>query len=240
VRLQVSADTELASLSVKLCDVSADGSSVLIGRGSLDLAYRDGVHAPARPEPLVPGEVYDVSVELDACAYEIPVGQTLRLSVAGTDWPNTIAPPAPVVLTVHGGELRLPLWADHHEPVPSYPPGAETSSEDPSDVSWTVTRDVLRRTTTCKVDHGSTYAVPRDGTATEHYSGEVTVDTRTFAQHASAGCTFALGWPGVDVRVTSTMRVDVTAAGYYVVVDADAYDANSPIWHRTWTEHVPR
>ena len=240
VRLQVSADTELASLSLKLCDLSPDGTSVLITRGSLDLAYREGVHAPAVPEPLVSGRVYDVSVDLDACAYEIPSGQTLRLSLAGADWPNTVAPPAPVTLTVHGGELRLPLWDDPGEPAPTYPPGAPASAEDPSEVSWTVTRDVLRRTTTCAVDHGSSYAVPHDGTATEHYAGEVTVDRRTFAQHAAAECTFALSWPGVDVRVTSTLRVDVTAAGYDVVVDADAHDADTPIWHRTWTEHVPR
>ena len=37
-------------------------------------------------------------------------GQRLRLSLAGTDWPNTVAPPGPATLTVHGGELELPVW----------------------------------------------------------------------------------------------------------------------------------
>ncbi len=54
-RLQVCADAPLASLSVKLCDVFPDGASALVTRGSLDLTYRDGVHAPAEPSPLVPG-----------------------------------------------------------------------------------------------------------------------------------------------------------------------------------------
>ena len=96
MRLRVSADAPAASLSVKLCDVFEDGTSALVTRGSLDLAYRAGVHAATPPQPLVPGEVYDVELELDACAYAFAPGQLLRVSVAGTDWPNTIAPPAPV------------------------------------------------------------------------------------------------------------------------------------------------
>ena len=80
-RLRVSASAPAASLSVKLCDVFPDGTSALVSRGSLDLAFRSSVHG--QPEPLVPGEVYDVEVVLDACAYEWSAGQVLRVSVAG-------------------------------------------------------------------------------------------------------------------------------------------------------------
>jgi hypothetical protein len=72
----------------------------------------------------------------------------------------------------------------------------------------------------------------------------VTVDRRTFAQHAAAECGYRLTWPGFeageDVRVTSTMRVDVTADGYDVAIEATAYDGERQVSHRTWTEHVPR
>lgn len=240
VRLRVSADAPAASLSVKLCDVFPDGTSALVTRGSLDLAYRDGVHAPVQPTPLVPGQVYDVEVVLDACAYELAPGQTLRLSVAGADWPNTVAPPAPVTLTVHDGSLALPLRESEDQEPPTFAPGSPSWSEDPADVSWTVTRDVLRRTTTCAVRHGAEYDVPHDGHASEQYAGEVVVDRRTFAQHAAADCTYRLTWPGVDIRITSTMRIDVTAAGYDVAIDADAYDDEELVSHRTWREHIPR
>ncbi len=239
VRLRISADAPAASLSVKLCDVFPDGTSALITRGSLDLAFRDGVHAPAVPSPLVPGEEYDVEVVLDACAYELDPGQVLRLSLAGADWPNTIAPPAPVTLTVHSGSLELPLRGAEGQP-PAFTPGEAASSDDPTDVSWTITRDVLRSTTTCAVRHGAEYDVPHDGHASEQYAGEVSVDRRTFAQHAYADCTYALSWPGVEIRISSTMRVDVTAAGYDVAIDADAYDDGRLVSHRTWTEHIPR
>jgi len=197
------------------------------------------VHAPSEPSPLTPGEVYDVVVDLDACAYEFAPGQTIRLSVAGSDWPNTVAPPAPVTLTVHGGSLDLPRY-DGTAWEPDFTPGADTSSEDPSGVSWTTTRDVLRGTTTCSVRHGSTYDVPYDGTATEEYAGDVVVDTVTFAQHATATCTYRLTWPDIDVRVTSSMRIDVGAEGYDVAIDVTAYDGDAQVSHREWSEHVPR
>jgi predicted acyl esterase len=240
VRLRLSADAPHASVSVKLCDVFPDGTSALITRGSLDLAYREGVHAPAVPSVLVPGQVYDVEVVLDACAYQLDAGQTLRLSVAGADWPNTVAPPAPVTLTVHEGSLVLPLRTTEDQAPPVFAPGSGSWSEDPTDVSWTVSRDVLRRRTTCAVRHGAEYDVPHGGHAIEQYAGEVVVDRRTFAQHAAAECTYRLTSPGVDVRVTSTMRVDVTAQGYDVAIVADAYEDEELVSHRTWTEHVPR
>ncbi|WP_426562551.1 CocE/NonD family hydrolase [Angustibacter sp. McL0619] len=240
IRLRVSADAPAASVSVKLCDVFDDGTSALVTRGSLDLTYRAGVHAATPPQPLVPGEPYDVELELDACAYEFSPGQLLRVSVAGTDWPNTLAPPAPVTLTVHSASLHLPLWHGSQLPVAEFAPGSEHSSEEADGISWTISRDVLKRTTTCAVEHGSDYEIPHGGTASEQYAGEVVVDRRTFAQHAFADCRFRLTWPGIDVRVTSTMRVDVGADGYTVAIDTKAYDGDELVSSRSWSESIPR
>jgi hypothetical protein len=240
VRLRVSASAPEASLAVKLCDVFPDGTSALVTRGSLDLAFRDGVHSPATRAPLVPGEEYDVDLLLDACAYAFSPGQRMRLSVAGADWPNTVAPPAPVTLTVIEGTLELPAWSGTDRPPPSFTAGEETSAEDPEDISWTETRDVLRGTTTCAVVHGAAYDVAHDGTAAEEYTGEVVVDRRTFAQHAAADCTYRLSWPGVDVRLSATMRVDVSAAGYDVDIGLTAYDGDEQVAQRRWSEKLPR
>ena len=106
-RARLWATEPAASISVKLCDVFPDGTSALVSRGSLDLAFRDSVHGP--PSPLVPGHEVEVEVVLDACAYEWTPGNTLRVSVAGADWPNTIAPPAPVTMTLRTASLTLPF-----------------------------------------------------------------------------------------------------------------------------------
>ena len=137
-------------------------------------------------------------LDLDACAYEPAPGQRLRLSVAGADWPNTVAPPAPVTLTVHEGALELPLWrgpGTHSRVV--HPRRRDQQRGPRRHLVDDPARRARRRRPPAAVRHGSTYEVPHDGTATERYAGEVTVDrTHLRPAGASAECSFVLGWPG--------------------------------------------
>jgi len=235
-RLRVSADAPAASLSVKLCDVFADGTSALVARGTVDLAFRDGVHGT--PSALVPGREYDVVVDLDACAYRWSPGQTLRVSVAGCDWPNTVAPPAPVTLTVHGGSLELPVLEGDH-PAPEFTDGAEHSSESAHGVAWEIRDDVLRRVTHARTHTVSDYATPYDGHAREDYRGEVSVDRRTFEQKAHCDTVLEVSWPGIAIQVRSLMDVTVGPEGVEVAIDAWAYQGAAEVSHRTWRETIP-
>ncbi len=241
VRLQVSADQPAAFVSVKLCDVFPDGTSALVSRGTLNLGCRHGFRSV---EPLVPGQRYDVEVELDACAYAFDPGQQMRVSVAGADWPNTAAPPRPVLLTIHGGELELPVWTGPSPyAAPVLAPGGE-SREDAAGATWVIERDVLAQTTSCVLDHGSTYAVPYDGTATEHYRGRVTVDRVTFEQTTTATTTFALHWPDVEVSTTATMNVQIGAEMLDVTIGLRAIEATetgqTTVATREWHETIRR
>ncbi|HEY3530960.1 MAG TPA: CocE/NonD family hydrolase [Nocardioides sp.] len=226
-----------ASISVKLCDVFPDGTSALVTRGSLDLAYRDGVHGA--PSPLVPGREVAVEVVLDACAYEWTPGNTLRVSVAGADWPNTVAPPAPVSMTLRTASLTLP-FLDGEFPVPAFGPGAEHSSETTEGVGWSIHHDVLSRTTSATTRSDSRYSTPYGGTAHELYLGEVSVNTRTFAQRAHATTVFELAWPGTEVTVRSTMTLDVTPTSYDVSIWTQAVLDSESISERAWRESIPR
>lgn len=242
LRMRVSADRPAAYVSAKLCDVYADGTSALVSRGSLDLAFRT---SRTTPTPLEPGQEYEVTIPLDACAYSFAPGQRMRLSVAGADWPNTAAPPQPVMITVHSGELVLPAWSGDspHEP-PVFKPGGQ-SGEDTAGVTWRIERDVLRRETSCVVDHGATYAVPHHGEATERYQGRVTVDTRTFEQRAEGEVGFRLGWPEATVETRSRLSVRIGATSYEVSVELEAAelsgtDDEEVIGRRRWHRTLPR
>ena len=236
VRLRISADRAAAYVSAKLCDVFPDGTSALITRGSLNLAYRDSRTAPT---PLEPGREYDVELELDACAYELAAGHRLRLSVAGADWPNTAAPPGPVTITVLAGELVLPVWSGDspHDP-PTLRPGGE-SGEEASGVVWRIERDVLRRETACVVDHGSSSQVP-DGEASEHYRGRVSVDTRTFEQRAESEATYAIRWPEATVSTRSTLDVRISADCYEATIALEAREGDNFFAARHWHRRFPR
>src|SRR5262249_16845824 len=143
-------------------------------------------------------------------------GNVLRLALAGADWPNVIAPPSPLTLTVHGGELVLPTYdpAASPYPTPTFAPGDETADEDPTAVTWRTSRDVLARVTGAFVEHGGEpYDTPH-GHAREHYVGEVTVHTQTFAQSARSDVTFFLHYDDdgsgapVDCVARSLLRVE--------------------------------
>jgi putative CocE/NonD family hydrolase len=240
-RLQISVDQPTAYVSLKLCDVFDDGTSALVSRGTLNLGCRDGFETN---EPLVPGQVYDVSVELEACAYAFDTGQRMRLSMAGADWPNTAAPPTPVTITVHGGELDLPVWnGPSPHAAPKLAPGG-ASAEDLAGITWTIERDVLAGTTSCVVDHGSTYEIPYNGTATEHYEGRVTVDKETFEQDTTATTTMTIRWPDVEVATVATMDVQISAEAVDVRIDLTAREATvegyTTVGTRRWEQSYPR
>jgi uncharacterized protein len=236
-RARLWATEPAASLSVKLCDVFPDGTSALVSRGTVDLAFREGAHGD--PSPLVPGREVEVELALDACAYQWTPGNTLRVSVAGADWPNTVAPPAPVTITLRTASLTLPLL-DGEFPEPTLGPGAEHSAETTDGVGWSIHSDVLSRTTSATTRSESRYDTPYRGSAHELYLGEVSVDTRTFAQKAHATTVFDLSWPGIDVTVRSTMTVDVTPTAYDVSIWTQAVLDSESIHERSWRETIPR
>lgn len=235
--LKVSVDAPVASLSVKLSDVYADGTSALVSRGTVDLAFRDDVHAAA--QPLTPGTVYDVDLDLDACAYAYDAGQVLRVSVAGSDWPNTIAPPAPVNLTVHEARLELPMLHGDF-PAPSFGAGAAASSENPEGAVWEIRHDVLSRRTTARTGSVSAYDTPYGGTAREDYQGSVWVERRSHEQGLHADTTFDLTWPGVVLQVRSVMDLAITVDGYEVSIEVLATRDGTEISRRSWTETIAR
>ena len=228
----------MAYCSVKLCDVFPDGTSALVTRGSLDLTHRDSHSAP---QPLVPGKEYEVEVVLDACAYGFDAGQLMRLSVSGADWPNTEAPPGPVRLTIHEGTLELPRWQG---PSPYAPPVLEardqTSEGNIEGIAWRVERDVLRRLTTCVVDHGSTYDIPHTGSATEHYSGSVSVQRQSFEQRAHAETTFTVRWPDATVTTHAVMDLVASEHAYDVEINLVAREEERIVGERQWSRRFPR
>jgi predicted acyl esterase len=237
-RLRVSVDAPAAYCSVKLCDVFPDGASALVTRGSLDLTHRNN---HSMPEGLVPGRQYDVEVVLDACAYRFEPGQQIRLSLSGADWPNTEAPPGPVALTIHSGVLELPRWRG---PSPYAPPVLtardKTSEGDIDGIDWRVERDVLRRVTRCVVDHGSTYDIPYGGSATEHYSGWVSVQRQSFEQQAHAETTLTIRWPEVTVATHAVMDLVTSSEAYDVEVTLVARDEGLVVGERHWNRRFPR
>ena len=249
VRLRISATAPVACVAVRLCDVAPDGTSTLVSRGFLNLTRRGGM---ATADPLVPGERYDVTVEIDAIAWRWTPGHVLRLAMAGADWPNVIAPPTPSTLEVHGGELVLPTYdpAGSPYPTPSFAPGDQTVDEDPDSVTWRTTRDVLARVTAAFVEHGGEPYDGPYGRAGEHYVGEVTVQTQTFAQSARSDVTFTLQYDDdasgapVDCVARSLLSIEADETDLDVTIELTCTESGPSgqrvVGNRRWHRRFAR
>jgi predicted acyl esterase len=249
VRLRLRPDAAAAAVSAKLSLVGAAGRpSMLVDRGLLNLAYRAGDHTA--PEPCVPGEWLDVDVELEATAFET-AGETLRLALAGADWPNTLSLPGGwSAVDLAASELVLPVSAGTPHPAPDLPPpppepadGADAvdAVDDAEHVEWRRGEDVLARTAWAEVDHGSSYGGHLGARCREHYTGRVEIDAGTGVQRATGATRFEIGWPG-GIAATAEARLDVTvdAETIEVTVELDVGEGAEPFGSRGWHERLPR
>ncbi len=236
VKLTVTSDQPIAYVSVKLNDVWPDGTSAMVTRGLLNLSHR--VDPPA---PLVPGQPYDIEVEMEATSWVFPAGHSVRLSVAGTDWPNTWVPPRPVTLTVESLQMQLPVLPAGGAGTPKFAAVDAPAPPEVNDLTWSVGHDVLSRVTHVATRYGGTYDVRHGGRMTDHYEGLATMPlTDPMLASASGTVRFAIVWPEVSVTVESRLRVDSNADEYRVDIELDAYESDELVAERRWSHRFPR
>jgi uncharacterized protein len=243
--VRVGASAPVAFLSAKLCDVFPDGTSTLVARGFLNLTQR---RSRTEPEPMRPGITETVELELDATSWVFPAGHRLRLSLAGSDWPNLVPPPGPVTLTVErdGSALTLPvLEGSSPSPPPSLPPPrppAETGAgDDDPPVVWRVVRDVLGHRTEAEIDHGGRTELPDGAVLTEHYQGTVGAALdRPGLAWAGGSATYRIEWPEATVTTTARLDLKIDADAFDVQLDLEAREGDQARWTRSWHRRIPR
>jgi hypothetical protein len=259
--VRVGASAPVAFLSAKLCDVFPDGTSTLVARGFLNLTQR---RSRTDPEPMPPGDVQAVELELDATSWVFPAGHRLRLSLAGSDWPNLVPPPGPVTLTVErdGSTLTLPvLEGPSPAPPPSLSPprpgapaepagagdgdprragGRAMSTPDPP-TRWRVVRDVLGRRTEAEIDHGGRSELPDGTVLVERYQGTVGVALdRPGLSWARGSAAYRVEWPEATVATSARLDLKGDADAFEVQLELEAREGAELRWARTWHHRIPR
>jgi uncharacterized protein len=252
LRLRISSSAPVAFVSAKLTDVFPDGTSVLLSRTLLNLTHRS---SSTEPTPVPVDEFLDVELELEAMSWTAAPGHRLRLSLAGVDWPNTLAPPGPLTLTVDAGASSLQLavagestpttdplilWTPTHHSDGVSGAGESTKESDPGDgITWRVERDVLGHRTECVVDHGSVHDV-EGGAVVEHYDGRVWVDTETFAHGSEPSADLTVRRPGCTARARSELSVTYGPDVFDVVLTVETWRDGEPFAARRWERTIER
>lgn len=245
VRLRISANKPAAQIAVRLCDVFPDGTSAMISHGMLNLQHRISHEFP---EAVVPGEVFEVTLDLDQCGYRVPKGHKLRLAVQTNYWPFLWPAPELATVTISAGDLTLPVrptangpeWA-FEAPEGSEPWGIETHREAGCtrmrDIDLATGQSVLRITNdsghVTDLNHGlSTSSVTREEW---HINADDPLSARADINWFK---TMGRG----DWQVTTECHTSMTAdhKSFHITAVLKTWDGDELVSDRTWSRAIPR
>ncbi len=251
VKLHVASDKSNAMLAARLCDVAPDGASLLVSWGLLNLTHRNGDETP---EPLVPGQFYDVTMTLNACGHVLPFGHRWRLALSPTYWPH--AWPSPEATTLRIGTLSstlvLPVRGvgQLDEALPEFGP-AETAEP----LAREVQREANRQrhvqydsahqpacwTITDHFDDGREMYV-RDGLVYDNDNRDVHVIIEGDPLSATNRCerTIRIERDAWCVRIETTSELTCDATTFFVTNELHAYEGDVLVYREVRPFSVPR
>lgn len=250
VTLFASATAEVAFFAVRLCDVGPDGSSTLICKGLLNATRRESMSEPA---PLTPGEVHEVTFELDAVSWRMPQGHRIRVAVSGADFPEVWPSPLAATIKVHSGHshpsrIVLPVLdgvVPRGAQPALLPPAARVSRfrHDNKGSVVSTTYDAPTETMTARREMmGDTVELPDGVTVvTSSHRVEMSVSTAAPAEaRAAAWDQRTLRRPGLDVRCTATAELESSVSAFHLRLGLDVTLNGSPYWRNHWVRAIPR
>jgi putative CocE/NonD family hydrolase len=169
IEIALRSDVAQATMTARLCEVFADGTSTLVTWGTLNLSQRK---SRREPEHLTPGELVTVRLDLNHCGRRFGKGNRIRLVLTNQHWP--ILWPAPSMPTFSiepgTGRLTLPVRPPRPEdgsvafPPPEMAPSVACAELAPDSHSRLLTIDagLNRETLTLRSDYGRQRLLDRD------------------------------------------------------------------------------
>jgi predicted acyl esterase len=223
VTLEVASDKPIANLAARLCDVHPSGESLRVSFGILNLTHRDSHETPS---PLVPGQRYQVRIQLNDAGVVFPAGHKIRLALSTTYWPMIWPAPEKATVTITGGTLDLPVRPSQAADGLLPPlPAPETATPE---------RPTLVRPGVLRIDRLGLEM------ATE---GKFSFDLRDddpLSATAEMRRTETKQRDGWKIRIETSMRLSCTCDAFQLRASMRAWEGASEVCHREWDESIPR
>jgi putative CocE/NonD family hydrolase len=246
--LDLAVTTDVAFVVVRLIDIAPDGQAALVTKGVLNLTHRD---SHEQPEPLEPGKVYTVKLQLDATSWVFAPGHRIRVSINGADYPNSW--PSPKLYTGHlyfGGShdsrLILPVVPAQTEslPTPQFLPPPQTpsfvtgSSERPV---WRVTRDYMENKTEVHLRRRSFTRVNEKLSFDSNAEATTVVFEKNPARATIRGLSqVVLYWPERTIDTRARGQIESDEHTFHVTIQLDINMDGAPFHQRRWIKSIPR
>ena len=223
VTLEIASDRPIANIAVRLCDVHPSAESLRVSFGVQNLTHRN---SHERPEPLVPGERYQVRVQLNDAGVVFPAGHRIRLALSTTYWPMIWPAPEAATLTIFGGTLDLPVRpAQAADAALPALPGPETATPERP----TVIRPGLVRIDRLGLELGTEGKFAFDIRDDDPLSATAEMQrSETIRRDA---------W---QVRIETRMRLSCTRDAFLLQASLSAWEGADEVCHREWDRSIPR
>ena len=246
--IELEVDKPVAFLSVRLNEVDPDGVSRRVSFGMLNLTHRN---SDEFPEPMEPQEITRVRVQLHECAHRFKAGNRIRVAVSTTYWPAFWPSPEAVTLTLHAGELSLPIRPPRPEDATLRPFGQKfvpeasgrttltEALEGSSIYEWNAAREKL----TIR-NAGDTGKWRLDATGTEMQSDwtEVTeiLDHDPTSARIEIRKTQSYSRGDWDVRIEAALQLRLTTTEFLIEGAIAALDHGKEVFRNSWNRRIPR
>lgn len=246
LNMTLASDSPLSNIAVRLVDIHPDGTAGRVSYGVLNLAHRDG---NSDPKPLVPGEDYNLAIELDACGYRFSPGHRIRLSISTAYWPTILPAPydAAFDIDLSSVKLSLPLIGAHEridvatpanpDPLPKY------EAVEPGEKRRWIERDLQTGVTRYHVvDDGGLNRHPANGLASRDRREETWSITANDAlsMTGEARWTCQLSREGWETTTYCVSKLSCTQSDWLITDNVEAYHNGENVFSRGRTRKIPR
>jgi putative CocE/NonD family hydrolase len=251
--LKIASDKPIAQICARLCDLAPDGTSKRISYQVLNLTHRDSHETP---QPLEPGQFYEVHIKLNDCGYAYDVGHRIRIALSSAYWPLIWPSPSAATLTISTKEssLLLPVRTPCAEDaqvcfeLPAHGPFIPISQIDKGMMVRTHQLDSTNQTATYITDakggifgEGILRFDDIDITVSHNLKRELTINkddplTANFVLTQ----TYSVGRPDWDIRVESWVKMTSTESDFLLTGSLKVFENGKECAQKAYEETIPR
>jgi hypothetical protein len=244
-----SSSAKVAAFVARLAAVSPDGHSTLITDGAINGTRRNSLE---KPEPMKPGEIYELKVPMAPTGWIIRRGDRLRLSISSGDFPNLWPTPYPARNRIYRGgsflsRVVLPVVRKSETPAPEFLPppvlrrvvAPGTSAVEPLQQ---VIFDQLKNAATVVFRSGGSSVLDQNmGTISSHSEFHCSASDDNPAQASIVG-THKLAMRREDgvIEVIAESSIRATETDFHLTVNIHVTRNGHSFFQKQWLHTEPR
>jgi hypothetical protein len=251
VQLYAESTAENTAFVVKLTEVNPLGESNLVTYGVLNAAHRN---SHTDPEPLEPGQVYELNIDLLAISWVFKQGHRIRVSVTSSHWPILWPLPDPAVICVHLDGAHpsklvmpvIPLRESCDGPTFEAPPQAPdlgVKARPGEEPSLIVSRNILKGEVTLEKKTAGGFSLVDRDLALGHWG---IIRSQTSTENPAISSVFSDCYEefryahGLTVGSRGTATISSTKTQFVLHLVVNVEVNGQPFFEKTWLKTVRR